>query len=209
MKVLVIGAHGQIGQLLLPKLAEAGHDVVAMVRDKSQFSELERDNVRCVVGDLEGDFSDVVEGADAVVFAAGSGGSTGVDKTVLIDLWGAAKSVKAAEDKGAKRFVIVSSRGAGEPDSGPDSMKPYLVAKHFADEELKRSSLDWTILRPGQLLNEPGNGKVSTERPSKDAQKIPREDVAAVIVSCLANDDSIGQVYELYSGDHDIDDLFD
>lgn len=208
MKVLVIGAHGQIGQLLLPKLASAGHEVVAMVRKKSQFAELEGDNIRCVLGDLEDDFSDVVEGADAVVFTAGSGGSTGADKTILIDLWGAAKSVNAAEAKGARRFVMVSSRLAGEPDSGPDAMKHYLVAKHFADEELKRSNLDWTILRPGQLLNDDGTGKVSTERPPKDEQKIPREDVAAVIVACLANDSSVGQIYELYAGDDDISDLF-
>lgn len=208
MKILVIGAHGQIGQQLLPKLAGDGHEVVAMVRDTSQCDALEGEHIKCVLGDLEKDFGDAFDGVDGVVFTAGSGGSTGADKTVLIDLWGAIKSIKAAQKTDTQRFVMVSARGASEPDAGPDNMKHYLIAKHLADEQLKRSELDWTILRPGRLLNEAGTGKVRTDRPAREQQKIPREDVASVIAACFDADNSIGEVYELYSGEHAIGELF-
>lgn len=208
MNILVIGAHGQIGQQLLPKLAQDGHQVVAMVRDTSQCEALEDEHIKCVFGDLEKDFEDAFDGVDGVVFTAGSGGSTGADKTARIDLWGAIKSIQAAQKYGAKRFVMVSSIGADEPDSGPDPMKHYLIAKHLADEELKRSKLDWTILRPGELLNEPGSGNVSTERPARAQQKIPREDVASVIAACFSSDNAVGNTYELFSGEHNINELF-
>lgn len=115
MKVLVIGANGQIGQLVIKKLQESNmHNAIAMVRNEKQQSKFKEQGVQSVLIDLEGSISDIAsaaKGADAIVFTAGSGGHTGADKTMMIDLDGAIKSMEAAKQVGVKRFIIVSAIG--------------------------------------------------------------------------------------------------
>ncbi len=135
MKTLVIGAHGKIGRRLVERLGRAGMPVRAMIRNEGQRRELEAPGVEVVPGDLEGTFENALSGCDAVVFTAGSGGHTGPDKTLLVDLWGAIKTIRACEHLGIRRYIMISARNAGDPDSGPDSRKPYLLAKHLAHEE--------------------------------------------------------------------------
>lgn len=201
MKTLVIGAHGKIGQRLIGKLARAAMPVRAMIRNEDQRPELEALGAEVMTGDLEGDFEGVLTGCDAMVFTAGSGGHTGPDKTFLVDLWGAIKTIRACERLGIRRYIMISARNAGDPDSGPDSRKPYLIAKHIADEALMRSSLDYTILRPGKLTDDPGTGSVRTSRPDVEKQFISRDDVAEAVVFCLQNDATIGKTIQLYQGD--------
>lgn len=201
MKTLVIGAHGKIGRQLIGKLEKAGMPVLAMIRNEDQRPELEALGAEVVPGDLEGEFENALAGCDAVVFTAGSGGHTGPDKTFLVDLWGAIKTMRACERLGIRRYIMISARNAGDPDSGPASRKPYLIAKHLADEELMRSSLDYTILRPGKLTDDPGTGCIRTTRPDKEEQFISRDDVAEAVVFCLRNDVTIGKTTQLYQGD--------
>lgn len=198
-KVLVIGAGGQIGQLLIRQLSETSCAVRAMVRDaqQAQFPP----NIEIVESDLEGDVSDAMSGCQTVIFTAGSGAKTGFDKTLLVDLWGAKRAIDTAKAQGVSHFIMVSSRGADDPEKGPVRIKPYLVAKHFADAYLIESGLSYTILRPGRLIGESGEGLITTERPSDpEAQIISREDTANAILHCIENTAVVNKIYELFKG---------
>jgi uncharacterized protein YbjT (DUF2867 family) len=125
----------------------------------------------------------------------------------MVDLWGARRAVDACAERGIGRFVMVSSRGAGDPDSGYEPLRPYLVAKHFADDYLRRSSLDETILRPTRLTDEPETGRVATgaDLESDRGDSIPRADVARAVVACLEEPSTIGTTLDLYGGGTPID----
>ncbi|APD86073.1 SDR family oxidoreductase [Alteromonas gracilis] len=207
--VLVIGASGQIGKQATVKLLDAGHKVLAPVRSPDKLSDIENDNLTVVEQNLEDDFSAHFDGADVVVFTAGSGGNTGAEKTIMIDLWAARNAVNYAKDAGTPKFVMVSSIGAGDPDAVSSEIKPYLVAKHMADEHLINSGLHHVILRPGTLLNEPGTHLVRTDMPdNKDDAVIPREDVATAIVESVARESSDNFITYLFKGDTPISQVF-
>jgi len=207
MKVLVAGSNGQIGSILVQKLKESKDlSPTAMIRKEDQKTKFEKMDVSTVVGDLEWDtakLEKVVTGFDAIVFTAGSGGSTGADKTLLIDLDGAVKMIEAAEAQDVSRFVMVSALGASSRERWNDALKSYYVAKHFADEALQRSSLDYTIVRPGRLLNEPGIGQIKAGS-EVERGSIPREDVADVLVEVLRQTGTIGKSFDVVSGETDI-----
>ncbi|MGJ9459088.1 SDR family oxidoreductase [Oceanobacillus sp. CF4.6] len=210
MKVLVIGANGQIGKHLVRLLQDSDeHTVKAMVRKKEQIDTMKNIGVDAVLGNLEGSVAEIAEaakGSDAVIFTAGSGASTGPDKTLLIDLDGAVKSMEAAEKAGADRFVIVSAVQAHNRESWEGSpMSPYMVAKHYADKILEASSLNYTIVRPGGLLNDPGTGKVSVAE-NLEAGSIPREDVAKVIIASLNEESTYRKGFDLMSGETSVAD---
>ncbi|WP_215142903.1 SDR family oxidoreductase [Exiguobacterium qingdaonense] len=188
MNVFVIGANGQIGRQFVEKLHDEGkHQVTAMVRKEEQLEDFKSKGYNAVLGDLEGSVEDLqkaIDGMDVIVFAAGSGGSTGADKTLLIDLDGAAKSIEAAQANGnIKHFVMVSALKAEDRSAWPDSMRPYYVAKHHADRLLEESGLTYTIVRPGALTDDAGTGKVNTQ--FEGSGEVPREDVASFLVHVL------------------------
>ncbi|MFD2703447.1 SDR family oxidoreductase [Paenibacillus shunpengii] len=212
MNVLVIGANGQIGRHLVSQLKEnPGHTVRAMVRKQEQLEALDKSGIEAVLADLEGtveELAEAMKGNDAIVFTAGSGGSTGADKTLLIDLDGAVKTMEAAEKAGISRYLMVSALYAEDRTKWPESIKPYYVAKHYADKWLANSSLNYTIIRPGGLKNEPGNGKVSLN-PEAGASSIPREDVAAVIVAALDADNTYRKAFPIVSGTESINEVIE
>ncbi|MCX4188020.1 SDR family oxidoreductase [Methylophaga sp. OBS4] len=209
-KTLVIGAHGQIGKLLIKLMTQQHLPVKAMVRRPEQKAEMEKLGAEAVIGDLEQDLPDeAFADCDKVVFTAGSGGKTGADKTILVDLWGACKAVDKAKQHHIKQFVMVSSRDAGDPEQGTPAIKHYNICKHFADKHLLESGLHYTILRPGRLTDEPATGLITTKRPTnKDEQIISRSDVAACIVQCLDHSEAINQLDEIYQGDIPIKEAF-
>ena len=204
MRTLIIGAAGQIGRLLVPILVEAGQRPRALVRRPGQ--DLQPLGAEVVQGDLEVGIDHVLRGCDKVVFTAGSGGHTGADKTVLVDLWGAMKAIDAARRAGIQQFVMVSSRGAEDPDKGPSAIKHYTVCKKVADDHLMRSGVPYTILRPGRLTNDPARLRVSTALPDVASEQwIPRADVAHVIAHSLTHDYTHGRIYPLTHGEQSID----
>jgi nucleoside-diphosphate-sugar epimerase len=207
MQVAVIGANGGIGRELVPRLADAGYDPIGVVRDESQFDGIRERGGEPRLGDLEGEFASALEGADAVVFTAGSGGGTGWDKTLLVDLWGARRSIDACVERGIDRFVTISAYKASEPLAEPETLRPYRVAKRCADDYLEWSPLDGTILRPTTLTDDEGTGRVSAafEYRGEDGEEIPRADVAGTVVACLENDGTIGETIRLFGGDTPIE----
>jgi uncharacterized protein YbjT (DUF2867 family) len=203
MDVVVAGGHGKIGLRLLRLLAARGDRARGLIRKPEQADDLEQAGAEPVICDLEreDDISQHVSGADAVVFAAGAGPGSGPERKRTMDLGGALKLIDAAKATGVSRYLIVSSMGAGNPSSGSQQMRPYLEAKHDADEALAASGLDYTIVRPGGLTDEPGSGRIALAESLGRRGSIPRDDVAAVLALTLTADNTIGRSFELLGGD--------
>ncbi len=209
MKVFLIGANGQVGKHIVKLLQSSDkHELTAMVRSEEQAEQLKQSGVNVVVANLEDNveqLAQAMKGSDAVIFSAGSGGKTGADKTLLVDLDGAVKSMEAAEQVGVKRYVMVSAYKAYDRESWKESpIKPYFVAKHYADRELRASNLNYTIIGPGVLTNEPGTGKVAVGE-ILEKTSIPREDVARVVVASLDEEKTYKKTIELVSGETSIE----
>ncbi|MDN6195271.1 MAG: SDR family oxidoreductase [Alkalibacterium sp.] len=211
MNVLVVGANGQIGQHLIDELKKQGkHNPIAFVRKEEQVEHFKKQDVKARLGDLESSIDEIKKSMtdiDAVVFTAGSGGSTGSDKTLLVDLDGAVKVIEATKASGIDRFVMVSALGADERDRWSEELKGYYVAKHFADMWLLDSNLNYTIVRPGMLLNEESIGKVLVKEAIKDNDvfSIPRIDVAKTIVATLDNENTYHKSFDLVTGQDTLD----
>ena len=206
MRVLVAGAHGKTARRLVRTLVGNGHEVRGVVRKEEQLADVEADGAEPVLVDLENDEVDgrvgeAVAGCDAVVFAAGAGPGSGEARKETMDYGGAAKLVEAAERNGATRYLMLSSMGAGDPEAGPEAMRPYLRAKAWADERLRESGLEWTIIRPGGLTEEAGTGLVEVAESLGRRGEIPREDVAAAFALALESPNTVGKTFELLSGE--------
>jgi len=204
-QVAVVGGHGQVARLLHPLLLEAGLVPVAIVRSDDQRAELEELGAQARLLDIErangSAFGDAFAGCDAVVFAAGGGPDGNIERKRTVDLEGALKSIEGARAAGITRFVQISAIGVDDPL--PDDVSPvwkaYVRAKRDADEALRLSALDWTILRPGRLTDAPGTGLVALgEDVARD--EIPRADVAAVVAAVIDDEATHGRQWNLVGG---------
>ncbi|WP_340112599.1 SDR family oxidoreductase [Maribellus mangrovi] len=210
MKVLIIGANGKIGRILSERLSTSEkYKPTTFIRKEEQRAYFEEIGVPVIIESLESSeevIGKVVKGFDAIVFTAGSGGKTGFDKTLEIDLDGAVKAIHAAENHQVKRFVMVSAARADDRSYwNQSSIKPYYIAKHYADKELTRSELDYTILRPVRLTDEYEARKVKmTNDPSQLEREIPRTAVAEIIMAVLENEATFRKTIEMSSGEHSI-----
>ncbi len=205
MKVVVAGANGKVGKHLVELLGQSEHDVRAMVRDSEQTKPLEALGAEVVVADLEGDVSAAVRGFEAAVFAAGSGPHTGPDKTRDVDRDGAIAMIDTCEREGVKRFLLISSMHSDFPGQGPEKLRHYLEAKKAADDHLRASSLDYTIVRPGKLTQDVGTGNVQVAERLGEYGEIPREDVAAVLARSLPLQNLIREGFDVLAGNTPID----
>jgi len=203
MEVLVVGGHGKVGLRLLRLLARDGHRGRGVIRNPEQASDLESAGADPVLCDLErgDDLRPHLGTADAIVFAAGAGPGSGPGRKRTVDYGAAVTSMRAASDLGVTRFVIVSSIGTHDVAGAAEAMRPYLQAKRDADDALKQSALDWTIVKPGHLTDAPGSGRVRVSRTFGGRADIPRDDVALVLLECLLAPNTIGAEFELFEGD--------
>lgn len=205
-RIAVVGGHGQIARLLHPMLLGAGHEPVALVRSAEHAAELEASGVTTRHLDIEAstaaDFAAAFDGCGAVVFAAGGGPDGNIDRKRTVDLGGSLMAFDAAREVGIRRFVQVSAISVDEPlaDDASPVWAAYVEAKRDADAALRDSGLDWTILRPGRLTDDPGTGRVAlgTEVERSD---IPRADVAEVIAAVLDEPTTVGHQWNLVSGE--------
>ena len=182
-RILVMGAHGKIGRIFCERAQGSQHTISAMVRSEEQREYFEGIGTPCVMGDLEADFAHALDDCTDVVFAAGSGGHTGADKTIMVDLYGALRSIEAAKQRGIEHFVMVSALRCEVPLSAPSGLRHYMVAKKLADEHLVASRLPYTILRPGLLTDEAPSGRVCTDPMHATTQSISRANVAHCILA--------------------------
>jgi uncharacterized protein YbjT (DUF2867 family) len=204
MDVLIVGANGKTGKLIIPLLLEAGHRPRAMIRAEHQREDMLALGAEPVVGDLEAPLADVVRGHAAVIFAAGSGSKTGPEKTVDVDQKGAMALIDTCVAENCRRFVMLSAMATGAPERAPQSLHHYLISKAIADAHLGASGLDATIVRPGLLTDDAGTGKIRTGDnlgQVADAGTISRADTARVLVACLDRPGTIGANFEMLAGD--------
>lgn len=209
MEVAIAGGHGKIALLLGALLSGREDKPWGLIRDPAQEDDLHAAGVEPVLCDFESDDGDVaaaVSGADAVVFAAGAGPGSGAERKWSVDYGAAVKLIEAAKAEGVRRYLMVSAMGAAEPPAaGGDVFGEYIRAKAKADQALRESGLEYTIVRPGGLTDEPPSGLVHVgER--LDRGQIPRADVAAVLLACLDARHTIDRSFDLIAGETPIAD---
>jgi uncharacterized protein YbjT (DUF2867 family) len=202
-EVAIAGAHGKIAMLLGEMLVARGDIVWGLVRNPDHEAHLQAIGVEPVLCDLESehDVTEAVGGAEAVVFAAGAGPGSGAARKRTMDLGGALKLIEAARAKGIRRYLMVSAMGAtNPPEIADDVFAEYLRAKAEADEALRASGLEYTVVRPGRLTDEEASGRVHVgERLPRG--EIARADVAAVLLACLDSRHAIDRSFDVVAGE--------
>ena len=202
MEIFVVGGHGNIALRFERLAAQAGHRVRAMARNPVHSGDIEATGAEPVVADIEtDDITGVVKGADVVVFAAGAGPGSGPERKKTVDLGGAIKLIEAAETTGISRYLMVSAIGADKPSTWSEQMRPYYEAKAGADEALIGSGLDYTIVRPGSLTDDPGTGLVDIAPKLDRSGRVPRADVAAVLLASIDEANTIRKAFDLLAGE--------
>lgn len=204
MRIVIAGGHGQIALRLERLLAARGYEVAGIIRKPEQGDDLREAGAEPVLLDLESASVEEVaahlQGADAAVFAAGAGPGSGAGRKDTVDRGAAVLFADAAVRAGVRRFLVVSSMGADPRHEGDEVFDVYLRAKGEADEHVRGlDGLDWTILRPGALTDDPGTGRVRLEAHTGRGP-VPRDDVAAALAELLETPATAGLTLELISG---------
>ncbi len=208
MNVLVVGGHGKIGLRLLKLLADRGDTARGMIRNGEQAADLQQVGAEPVVCDIEAtdDISEQVAGSDAVVFAAGAGPGSGPERKRTVDLEGATKLIDACSTAGVSRYLIVSAMGVDRQGDYPAEMEPYYAAKRDADAAVRDSGLEYTIVRPGMLTDDPATGLIAVGTPVDRSGAVTRDDVAATLVACLDANWTDRVSFDVLNGDTPIED---
>lgn len=194
MKVLVIGAGGNTGRLIVARCLNAGHRVTALVRDPARVPA--RENLRVLRGDVldRASLESAISGQDAVVFAAGTGNL----KPSTLRTEGARNVVAMMEQLGVQRLIAISGLGAGESLSrlpfvvrrviAPLMLRHLLADQNGLEAAIRNSRLDWTLVRPPQMVHRPAKERfrVSLDG-SRLGGKIAYDGVAAFVVKHLGS----------------------
>ena len=210
MRVAIAGGHGKIALHLEKLLAAAGHEAIALIRNPEHGADVLVAGGIPVVIDLEKTDADtlaiVLDSVDAVVFAAGAGPDSTAERKETVDRDGAILLADAAERASIRRFVLISSMGADTFDADSDDIfQIYLRAKSEADANIRDRDLEWTIIRPGGLVDDEPSGRVRLAE-STGRGTIPRADVAALIASALLDGQGLHRQFEAVSGEELIGD---
>jgi uncharacterized protein YbjT (DUF2867 family) len=204
MRVAIAGGHGQIALRLAKVLSQRGDEAVALIRNPDHADDVKQAGAKPALVDLEhageDDVAQAIAGCDAVVFAAGAGPGSGPERKETMDYGGAVKLIAAAKQAGIDRYLIVSSMGANAETRGDDTFSVYLRAKGRADDAVRESGLDATVVRPGGLTNDAGTGLVKLGKWVPRGQ-VTRDDVAAVLAAVLDSPNTIGRTVDLIGGE--------
>jgi uncharacterized protein YbjT (DUF2867 family) len=209
-RVIVVGASGRTGKLIIDQLVKAGHEAVATIRNPKHMAPLVKAGAQVLMLDLvESAFELWVQGfkgGDAVVLAAGSAAG----ESSVLDRKGTLRTVRAAEKAGVPRYISIGSIGAstGLKLTGKwatDEMVDYYKQKRAANKIIRESELKWTILEPGELTDGKPTGKATISVEALKEGKIARADVAGVVVEALKQPKTIGKTFQLVRGDTAID----
>ena len=208
MNVAIAGAHGKIALRLARLLTGDGDRVIGLIRNSGHAADVVQVGAAPVVCDLEQssveEIAIAIDGAEAVVFAAGAGPGSGADRKLTMDRDGAIKLLGAATTAGARRYVMVSGAGAEDPPAGNEVWEVYLRAKAEADAALAASDREWTIVRPGGLTDDPGTGSVRIDA-SPFSGSVPRDDVAGVLARLLSDSRGVRRILYVNSGEQSIE----
>ncbi|MXP20668.1 NAD(P)H-binding protein [Gordonia sp. HNM0687] len=210
-RVAIIGGHGKIALRLAKILSDRGDEVTSLIRNPAHRDDVEAAGATPVVADVENldvaGIESVLADQDAVVFSAGAGGGD-PDRTYAVDRDAAIRSMEAAAAAGATRYVMVSYFGAGPGHGVPEdnSFYPYAEAKAAADGHLTASDLQWTILGPSRLTDQPGTGRVTVGGDRVAGDEVSRDNVAQVAAAVLADPATVGKRIEFNDGDTPIAD---
>ncbi len=214
MRTVIAGGHGQIALLLSRRLTEADEaiEVAGLIRKPEQADDLREVGAEPIHLDLElasvAELAEAVDGADAVVFAAGAGAGSGAGRKETVDFAAALNLRDAATRSGVGRYVMLSAMGTDDPPGGDDVFSVYLRAKARADKAVMASDLAWTIVRPGSLTDDEPTGTVTLDR-HVDTGEVTRADVAHVLDEVLRRPATSGHVFEVVGGDTPVRDAID
>lgn len=205
-RIIVLGGHGRIALLLAPLLVARGDEVTGVIRNPDHSSDVEACGAKALVADVESmdveALAEIIRGHDAVVWSAGAGGGS-AERTYAVDRDAAQRSMDAAERAGVRRYVMVSWLGSTADHGVPqdDSFFPYADAKWAADEHLRGTGLEGTILAPGTLTFDEPTGRIQIDPDGRGA--VSRADVAAVIAATLHEPCTVGRTIRFGNGDTD------
>ena len=201
-RVIVFGGHGKVALQLARILTKGGDEVSSVFRNPDHSGDVAATGAKPLVADMEQldthALGDLLAGHDAVVFSAGAGGGSPA-RTYAVDRDAAIRVIDASGQAGVRRFVMVSYFGAGPNHGVPqdDPFFPYAEAKAAADEYLRASDLEWTVLGPGRLTLQPATGRIVI---GAGKGGVSRADVALVIAATLADDSTIHRTIEFNNG---------
>lgn len=203
-RIIVFGGHGRVALLLAPLLAARGDEVTSVIRNPQHIADVEAAGAQPVVADIEtmdaAQIADLVRGHDAIVWSAGAGGGS-AERTYAVDRDAAIRSMDAAKSAGVDRYVMVSWLGSTADHGVPadDSFFAYADAKWAADEHLRGTALDGTIVAPGTLTLDEPTGRIEIDPDGHGS--VSRADVAAVIAASLVEPCTLGRTIRFGNGD--------
>lgn len=209
--IVIIGGNGKVARLTAPMLVEADNSVTSVIRSRDHFNDARETGATPTVADIEtmstDAIADLLEGHDTVIWAAGAGGGN-PERTFAVDRDAAIRTINAAEEVGVSRFIMVSWSGSYLDHSFPEDSDfyPYAESKAAADQHLRDSELDWTIIAPSRLTDDRDRGgiEILPEGDGRtDATEVPRETVAQTIVAALECPQTSGRTIRFNAGNED------
>jgi uncharacterized protein YbjT (DUF2867 family) len=208
MNVFILGITGRTGVRLAQLLITQGHAVAGLYRRRGDASRLREMGVHGVAGDIatitERGLADALKSSDVLIFTAGASGQDDESMIDSVDYGGVKKAIAALRLAGLSRFLLVSVfPEAAREDCLGESFEHYMSAKKKADVAVVDSGLDWIILRPSSLKDDPGVGRVSLKLANFHTQ-ITRDDLASTVVALLQVPALTRKILELTEGDQTI-----
>lgn len=207
--VIILGGHGKVALLASPKITQEGHVLTSVVRNPDHVSEVEATGAQAVVEDMQeldvDGFRRLFDGQDVVIWAAGAGGGD-KERTYAIDRDAAMRAIDAV---GERRFIMISYLGAGQDHglSEDDDFYPYAQSKADADDHLKKSAAQWTILGPSRLTNDEETGAIGIN--PEEGDSVSRGNVAAVLAEVVGRQELTGKTVEFNSGSTPVSEALD